>query len=58
VEKLFLVKLVVNVKLHGYIQVTFDESHAHVHHLSFGNFQYCLETFCKSSLHNYVEYQV
>jgi len=55
---LFLVKLVVNVKLHGYIQVTFDESHAHVHHLSFGNFQYCLETFCKSSLHNYVEYQV
>ena len=57
-EKLLLVKLAVNVKLRGYIQVTFDESHVQVHQIRFESFQYCLETLCKSSLHDYIQYQV
>jgi len=57
VEKLLLVKLAMNVKLRGYIQVTFDESHVQVHQIRFDSFQYSLETLCKSGLHNYVECQ-
>jgi hypothetical protein len=57
VEKLLLLKLAMNVKLHGYMQVTFDESHAQVHQIRFESSKYCLETLCKSSLHNYVECQ-
>jgi len=56
VVKLLLVKLTMNVKIHGYIQVIFDEPQAQVLQIRFESFQCCLETLCKTSLHNFVEY--